>query len=662
MLNFVRVILVIQNRPCYDIDQQGGAGGKGGQVGQLDLRFSLAILVSASFLVFDLSIPLGVAAGVPYVAVVLLGAWSRMRHGILMLAVVSSLFTTLGFVLSPPGGLAWMVLTNRGLALFAIWVTAILLLQRRNAEQALQQAHNGLERRVAEVTVQVREREARLRGVLENVADGIITIDGQGVIDGFSRSAELLFGHMAEQVMGRNVSMLMPEPHDREHDSYIQSYLHTSEGRIIGIAPREVVALRADGSRFPMEISVSEADFNGKCMFIAVVRDLSQRKETEKQLRQAQKMEAIGHLTGGVAHDFNNLLTAIQGNLELMAEYVVSGSEARRLLDAALGATLRGADLTQRLLAFSRKQTLRPEALDVNRLVSGMNELFAHTIGEDIQIELVLAGGLWRAVVDPSQLENALLNLAINARDAMPAGGKLTLETANTRLDDAYADAHDEVRPGQYVMVAVTDTGTGIQPEVLEHAFEPFYTTKEVGKGSGLGLSMVYGFVKQSAGHVKIYSEVGEGTTVKLYLPRATGPDRELAAAEPRAAAQSIGDETILVVEDDADVRAFVTAALGILGYRVLKAEDGPAALALLEQVPHLDLLLTDVVLPGGVNGRQVADLARRRFPALKVLYTSGYTDNAVVHHGILDAGAEMLAKPYTREILARKVRGVLDG
>lgn len=391
------------------------------------------------------------------------------------------------------------------------------------------------------------------------------------------------------------------------------------------------------------------------------IQDITERIETERQLQHALKMEAIGHLTGGIAHDFNNILTAIIGNIELTKELVDGNPNTQKCMDVALKASFRGADLTHRLLAFSRKQPLQSQATDVNGLIPGMTELMRRTLGGDIEFKSVPADDLWQAMVDGNQLENALLNLAINARDAMLEGGKLTIETANTRLDQEYADRQEEVTPGQYVMVAVSDSGSGMPPEVVERVFEPFFTTKEVGKGTGLGLSMIYGFVKQSGGHINIHSEVDQGTTVKLYLPRATGAGRSAPLADVPKRNQHRGDETILVVEDYPDIRAYVVATLEALGYHVMEAEDGPAALAMLEQVPRIDLLLTDVVLPRGMNGRQVAEEIQKRYPRVKILFTSGYSEDAILHHGTLDEGAELLAKPYTRETLAQKVRVALD-
>jgi PAS domain S-box-containing protein len=393
------------------------------------------------------------------------------------------------------------------------------------------------------------------------------------------------------------------------------------------------------------------------------------RRKAESSLRQAQKMEAVGQLTGGIAHDFNNLLTIVVGGLDLIARQVAelpqSAATARitRAREMALQGAQRAATLTSRLLAFSRQQALAPQALDANKLVAGTCDFLRRTLGEAVILETVQAGGLWRTYADPNQLENALLNLALNARDAMPNGGKVTIETANTFLDHAYVTTLPEpVEPGQYVMIAVADTGAGMDRQTRERAFDPFFTTKGVGKGTGLGLSQVYGFVRQSGGHVKIYSEIGEGTTVKIYLRRHIG-EEEGAADQGRLneAPRAIGAETILVVEDDDAVRAYTTEVLGDLGYVVLEASDGVSALLLLERYA-VDLLFTDVVMPGGMNGRQLADEAMRRRPGLKVLFTTGYTRNAIVHHGRLDAGVEMIGKPFTFADLSARVRALLDG
>ncbi|WP_420140806.1 response regulator [Sphingomonas sp.] len=396
-----------------------------------------------------------------------------------------------------------------------------------------------------------------------------------------------------------------------------------------------------------------------------IAQAVAEREQIEEVLRQAQKMEAVGQLTGGVAHDFNNLLTIITGNMDMALRAIDAeggNPKLRRSIGNAQKGAERAAALTQRLLAFSRRQPLDPKALDPDRLIAGMAEMLKRALGETVQLETVTAPGLWRVEADPNQLESAILNLAVNARDAMPDGGKLTIETANARLDDAYAAGHAEVPPGDYVVIAVSDTGAGMSRETLARVFEPFFTTKEVGKGTGLGLSMVYGFVKQSGGHVKIYSEVGEGSTVKIYLPRLVGDqggfDYDEQAAAPAAGSH---DETILVVEDDDDVRAYTVEILRELGYRVLEAHDGPAALRLVERLDvQIDLLFTDVVMPA-MSGRELSDAARAIRPHLKILYTSGYTRNAIVHGGRLDPGVQIVAKPFTFDTLSAKVREMLD-
>ncbi len=389
---------------------------------------------------------------------------------------------------------------------------------------------------------------------------------------------------------------------------------------------------------------------------------LAESRKSEQQLQQAQKMEAVGQLTGGIAHDFNNILTVILSNLDLMRDYIEENPTVRKLVDTAAQAGGRGADLTQRLLAYSRTQSLKPEATDVNVLVTQVIDLIGRPLGEKIEIEAVLADTLWPAMVDPVQLENAIVNLAINARDALPQGGTLTIETANKHFDGSSSVPHSGVTLGQYVVVTVSDTGTGMAPEVQARAFEPFFTTKDIGKGSGLGLSMVYGFTKQSAGHLDVQSALGAGTTIKLYLPKAaehiaTAPT----VSKPHPGAQPTGDETILVVEDDPDVRESVLAALEFLGYSTIEAQDGRAALSRCAEVSHLDLLLTDVVLPGGLNGQQIAEEVRRQFPQIKTLFTSGYMEDEIFENIAADADVELLQKPYRRETLATTVRRLLD-
>jgi PAS domain S-box-containing protein len=395
-----------------------------------------------------------------------------------------------------------------------------------------------------------------------------------------------------------------------------------------------------------------------------VAVEVAERMKAEEALRQAQKMEAVGQLTGGIAHDFNNLLTIVVGNIELLQRRLPEdATRLRRAADSAMQGARRAATLTQRLLAFSRRQPLEPKPIDVNKLVAEMSELLRRTLGETTVLETVLAGGLWRSLADPNQLENAILNLAVNARDAMPNGGKLTIETANTRLDEAYvASLAEPVPAGQYVLIAVSDTGTGMDKETMERVFEPFFTTKEAGRGTGLGLSQVYGFVRQSSGHVRMYSELGEGTTIKIYLPRLFRAEDEVAAAPAKNLATLRGDgETVLVVEDEHELRHYTTEVLRELGYLVLEAPDGPAAVDIIKRHPEIDLLFTDVVLPGGMSGRVLADEAARLRPHLKTLFTTGYTSNAIVHHGRLDPGVHLIGKPFTFDELATKVRRLID-
>ena len=389
-----------------------------------------------------------------------------------------------------------------------------------------------------------------------------------------------------------------------------------------------------------------------------VVSALEERRQAQAALAQSQKMESVGKLTGGVAHDFNNLLQVVSGNLQLLAKDIAGNERAERRVANAMAGVQRGAKLASQLLAFGRRQALEPKVVNISRFVHGMDDLLRRAIGEGIEVETVFGGGLWNTFIDPTQIENALLNLAINARDAMDGQGKLTIELSNASLDDAYVRTQHDVEPGQYVMLAVSDTGCGMSPEIVDKVFEPFFSTKAEGKGSGLGLSMVYGFVKQSGGHVKIYSEVGQGTTIKLYLPRAM--EAEDIEVVVDAGPVTGGNETILVVEDDEEVRATVVEMLTDLGYRVLKAVDAQSGLTVVESGIPIDLLFTDVVMPGTLKSPELARKAKERLPDLAVLFTSGYTENSIVHGGRLDAGVELLSKPYTREALARKVRHVI--
>jgi PAS domain S-box-containing protein len=517
--------------------------------------------------------------------------------------------------------------------------------------------HDLTERKRSEQAL--REVAARLRAVVDTAVDGVILIDSRGAIQMFNPACERLFGYRAAEVIGENVRLLMPAPYRDEHDRYLANYHRTGERKIIGIG-REVVGRRKDGSTFPMDLSVGEARQEGESIFVGIIHDLSDRKRTEEQLAQAQKMETVGQLSGGIAHDFNNLLTVIIGNADTLSEKLKARPDLQQLSDTIIAAGERGAELTRRLLAFSRRQTLQPQAIDCNRLVASMQQLLRRTLREDIEIGTALDGEAMIAFADPGQLESAILNLALNAQDAMPLGGGLTIATARAELDDRYQEGHPEVKPGAYVMVSVTDDGEGMPREVLERVFEPFFTTKEVGKGSGLGLSMVYGFVKQSDGHVAIYSEPGLGTTVRLYLP-ATGGDTVAGAGLAARREPERGSATVLVAEDDPFVRGYAVSCLESLGYRVITAVDGHEALARLNEGLRPDILFTDIVMPGGVSGWELAERARRILPHLRVLLTSGYALETLVERGRLPSAAAVLHKPYRKAELARRMRETLD-
>ena len=518
----------------------------------------------------------------------------------------------------------------------------------------------------------LRGTEESLRLLVDGLTNtALFMLDAEGRVASWNTGAERIKGYRAEEIIGQPYAVFYPEE-DRAAGVPERALAQAArEGRY----EVEGWRVRKDGTRFCGHVVIHplrDPKSGALLGFVKLTRDMTEQRAAAEALQQAQdalaqsqKMETVGQLTGGIAHDFNNLLTPIVGGATLLERRSGPGldAETRRMLGAIREAALRAAQLTQRLLAFSRRQALAPRPTDCNRLVSGMSELLRRSLGEQVAIETVLAGGLWPCLVDPNQLENVLLNLAVNARDAMPEGGCLTIETANAHLDEAYAAARSEVTPGQYVMIAVSDSGAGMPPEVLARAFEPFFTTKTEGRGTGLGLSQVYGFVKQSRGHVAIYSEPGQGTTVKVYLPRHAGDAEPLGRQpEPTDAETPHGrGETVLLVEDHEEVRAYAARALIHLGYRVVEAPDRAAALRALGPESEVALLFTDVGLPNGMNGRRLADEAVRRSPGLRVLFTTAYARNAISHHGVLEPGVQVLPKPYTVEALARKLRQVLD-
>ncbi|MBI5322586.1 PAS domain S-box protein [Bradyrhizobium sp.] len=503
----------------------------------------------------------------------------------------------------------------------------------------------------------LRESEQLARGIIETALDAFVQMDESGCITDWNSQAEKIFGWSRSDAIGRKlVEMIVPEQHRAAHLAGLEHFLFSGEGRILG-RRLEIEALRRDGREIKVELSITELKRRNGIVFNGFIRDLTEKLAAEDRIRHAEKMEAVGQLTGGIAHDFNNILTVITGTIEILAEAVADRPQLAAITRMIDDAASRGAELTQHLLAFARKQPLQPREVDVNTLIIDTAKLLRPTLGEQIEIESVFEGDVCVATVDPNQLATALLNLALNARDAMPNGGKLILETGFAVLDENYASNNEDVRPGRYVLIAVSDTGIGIPSEILDRVFDPFFTSKGPGKGTGLGLSMVYGFVKQSAGHIKIYSEEGHGTTIKMYLPPGTGA---AVAAEPHVPAVQGGHETILVVEDDKLVRDYVLTQLHSLGYVTLDAANAAEALALVEAGRHFDLLFTDIIMPGAMNGRQLADEIERRRPGAKVLYTSGYTENAIIHHGRLDTGVLLLAKPYRKSDLAGMVRKAL--
>ena len=530
--------------------------------------------------------------------------------------------------------------------------SAIDITAHREAEDALEQQGRAIQA-ATQRTLEV------LESVVEHTLDGVVLIDEKGVIRSFNRQAERTFGYAPSEVVGKNVNILMPEPYFSQHDGYLANYLRTGVAKIIGTG-REVEGRRKDGSTFPLELVVNEFQIDKRRHFIGSVRDISARKKLELQLLQSQKMEAVGQLAGGVAHDFNNLLTVINGYSEILMTSLGPKDPKRDLLAQIHKAGERAGSLTRQLLAFSRKQILEPKVLDLNAEVTDAARMLRRLIGEDILLTTNLNPKLGPVKVDPGQMQQVLINLAVNARDAMPRGGMLTIETRNVRLDEAYCSTHPYVQPGNYSMLAVSDTGIGMDGATKARIFEPFYTTKVPGKGTGLGLAMVYGILKQSGGSIEVYSEPDRGATFKIYLPQvreqvSSGKSLHGLGVMPK------GSETLLLVEDEDAVRALSGHVLRSCGYTVLEATNGKAAVQLLEGYKGpVDLVISDVVMPH-LGGRQLAEQLAQLRPSLRILFLSGYTDDAVVRHGVLDESFAFLQKPFTTIGLAQKVREVLD-
>jgi PAS domain S-box-containing protein len=494
--------------------------------------------------------------------------------------------------------------------------------------------------------------------LLESASQAIVSIDRSGRIVLANGRAEEIFGYTREELLGARIELLLPESKRATHSRDRDDYFARPRTRPMGIG-MDLSGRRKDGSEVPVEVSLSYVEIDEGVFAIAFVSDISQRKHLEEQLLHAQKMEAVGRLAGGVAHDFNNMLTVISGYNRMILDELSTMDPLRGYAEEILKAADRAGALTNQLLAFSRRQIMQPRVINVNAVMIQTQKMLQRLIGEDIELVLNLGTNVGNIKADPGHVEQAIVNLAVNARDAMPLGGRLTIETADVVLDETYARTHLGVKPGAFTMIAVSDTGHGMDAETRRHIFEPFFTTKEKGKGTGLGLATVYGMVKQTNGDIWVYSEPGQGTTFKLYFPQVSEPLSDGSSGDAALARRS-GGETILVVEDEKAVRDLTVRILQQLGYTILTASSGAEALAISQShAGPIDLLLTDVVMPN-MSGRQLADKLQASRPDTKVLFLSGYTENTVVHHGVLDAGVEFLPKPFSRENLSRKLREVL--
>lgn len=607
------------------------------------------LLLAVVILAFDLSAPLGVAGGVPYVTLVLLCLWAKHPSSTYLMAVVGSLLTIVGYYFSPEGGIPWVVLTNRGLAIFAIWAAALFSAKRIGELRARMSAEK-----------ERHDLEKKLSAYLGLSTEAIISVDVEGNIRLFNLGAENIFGYEASEMLGQSMDRLLPTAFRDIHRLHMEKFTRASDANRPMALRSEICGVRKDGSEFPAMASISRIESEGSTIYTAVLKDIADYKETQERLQHARKLEAIGQLTGGIAHEFNNLLMVIFGNLEMIEDRLEEGSPLEELTARALAGARRGAKLTQGLLAFSRKQRLETRDIDLNGLVLSMQNLMRRTLGEAVRFETNLEEKLWALSADAGQIEAALLNFAVNARDAMPKGGTITVRTANRTVRGDQPASLGGLSPGDYIVLEVSDTGTGMTPEVKKHAFEPFFTTKSVGKGTGLGLSVVYGFARQSGGYLEADSEVDKGTTMRLYLPRSGGQSGGVAGVGQQIEGPGDKGGRILVVEDDSDVRILAVMRLEELGYDVLEAEDGQAALAVLEETPNIDLLFADMALPGGMSGFELVREARAKYPHLKALFTSGYPKKDIIDLVVTGDDIAILPKPYPKDALAEGIAAAL--
>jgi two-component system, cell cycle sensor histidine kinase and response regulator CckA len=593
----------------------------------------------------DALLPLGLGDGLFETAPVLLTLWAPRRWQTLAIAALASVCVLVGLFVSPHGVAFDIALLNRTLAIMTIWATAgVMVLYKRSEEHAL---------------AQEREAGQHLARVVEAAPDAMFVTDREGVIRLSNSNASRLFGCSPTELTGRRLPDLLAEP-CRPDEQVRRSSLSDPDAPA-SVPPFESWGLRADGEEIALEVCMSVIRAEEPMLIVSALRDITTRKQLEERLRHVQKMEAVGRLAGGVAHDFNNLLTVIMSYADFIRSSATPGSRTYGDINEVLQTAKRAQQLTGQLLAFSRRQVMKPELVNLNELVRSVHQMLDRVLGEDVSLVTVTDPELWLVRVDPTHVEQVLLNLVVNARDAMPGGGKLTIETANVRLDERYVGEHPKMQLGDFVVVAVTDTGTGMTDEVKARLFEPFFTTKERGRGTGLGLATCYGLVTQAGGRIWVYSEIGRGTTFKIYLPRAHGVAAKPASRAHEPAPRG-GDETILLVEDEPAIRQAAERALVQAGYTVLSAETGAAALhkSRANEGP-IHLLLTDVVMPE-MSGKDLASQLASERPELKVLYMSGYTDNAIVHDGTLDPDVLFLQKPFVPVTLLARVRAALDG